>query len=165
MKLDWKKLFGLSVLLLCGAAYPIVGTAGLYKWTDEQGNLHITDVPPPAAEESAGLAAEPAPSSSQPLSKKKTSMNPLSPAGRKQAGVPPVPSSMVSPQPLNKNEQGAQSSVVGLRPEQATAASPWEVFDEKRGNAKAGVQRWKDEAGIEHFVDVLPDARRHPGSP
>jgi hypothetical protein len=53
--------------------------------------------------------------------------------------------------------------MTGLKPEQATVASPWEVFDGKRGNAKAGVQRWKDDQGIDHFVDVLPSGGRDGG--
>lgn len=56
-----------------------------------------------------------------------------------------------------------RSPMTGLKPEQATVASPWEVFDGKRGNAKAGVQRWKDDQGIDHFVDVLPSGGRDGG--
>jgi hypothetical protein len=42
--------------------------------------------------------------------------------------------------------------------------SPWQVFEGNSASAKAAVQRWIDEKGIEHFVDAVPDARRRPGS-
>ena len=44
----------------------------------------------------------------------------------------------------------------GVSPSQATLTSSWQIFDSAQMNAKAPVQRWKDEQGIDHFVDVLP---------
>jgi hypothetical protein len=162
MKLDWKKLLGLSTLVLCWVAYPIAGSAGLYKWTDEQGNLHITDVPPPSSEEKSAPAAEPPPVS-RPTPQKKTSVKPLLPVERKRAEIAPVPSPTVAPQAPNNKVQ-VQSPPAGLNPDQATMTSPWEIIEGNSANAKAGVQRWKDGKGIDHFDDVSPDARRHPGS-
>jgi Domain of unknown function (DUF4124) len=163
MKLDWKRLFSLSILVLCWVAYPIAGTAGLYKWTDAQGNLHITDVPP-ASEEKSAPAAEPAPSVSPPAPQKKTVVKPPLPVERKRAEIAPVPSPTAASHAPN-NKVRVQSPPAGLSPEQATVTSPWEVFEGNSANAKAGVQRWKDGKGIDHFDDVLLDARRHPGSP
>ena len=37
--------------------------------------------------------------------------------------------------------------------------SSWQLFESTQMNAKAPVQRWKDEQGFDHFVDVLPIAR------
>ena len=48
--------------------------------------------------------------------------------------------------------------MVGLSPSQATLTSLWQIFDSTQMNAKAPVQRWKDEKGLDHFVDVLPAA-------
>lgn len=49
--------------------------------------------------------------------------------------------------------------MVGLNPNQATFTSEWQTFDGVPPVAKAPVQRWKDQRGIEHFVDVLPTAK------
>jgi len=164
MKLDRTKLLAASALALCAVAYPAAGMAGLYKWTDAQGNLHITDVPPPAPEKTPEPRAEPTPQISRPLPKQDTSVLSQSPAGRKRAEVAPVPGPMTSSHALKKmGGGGAHVPVTGLRPEQATGTSPWEVLEGKQGNAKAGVQRWKDEQGVEHFVDVLPSGKRGGG--
>jgi hypothetical protein len=61
---------------------------------------------------------------------------------------------MVSSPP---SEEGLlQRAMEGLSPSQATLTSSWQIFDGTQMNAKAPVQRWKDEQGLDHFVDVLP---------
>jgi len=53
-------LFTLSVITgLC--LWPMIGSAELYKWTDEQGNLHITDAPPFELQKRSGLPVRPTP--------------------------------------------------------------------------------------------------------
>lgn len=158
MKIDWKTVFG--VLGLAGwCAFCSPAEAGqLYKWTDAQGNLHITDVPPPNSENAPASAVEPTPPASGPVPpKKKTAVPPQTPAGRKRVEVERVPRPKGSPQSVKTSRgRGAQLPAAGLKPGQATVASPWEVIDGKQGAAKVRVQRWKDERGIEHFVDMLP---------
>ena len=163
MKAVRKSVVGVFALALYFVVYSGIGTAGLYKWTDAQGNLHITDVPPPAAEKTPAPIDEPTPQASRPLPKQKTSVTPQAPAARKQAELAPVPGPKAASQSLKKLGQGAQVPASGLRPEQATVVSPWEVFDGKRSHAKAGVERWKDEQRVDHFSDVLPSENRGGG--
>jgi hypothetical protein len=51
----------------------------------------------------------------------------------------------------------------GLSPNQATLTSAWQTFDGPQVVAKVPVQRWKDQRGIEHFVDVLPTVKASTG--
>jgi hypothetical protein len=73
--------------------------------------------------------------------------------GRFQAEVHPVP---VPLSPPANEESLTQRPLEGLSPSQATLTSSWQVFDGTQVNAKAPVQRWRDEQGLDHFVDVLP---------
>jgi len=164
MKPDWKKIF--TVLGLAGWCVfcSSVEAGQLYKWTDAQGNLHITDVPPPTPENVPASVVEPAPQVSRPAPpKKKAAVTPQTPTGRKRVELKPTPRPMTSPQSLKEMGEGVRLPVAGLKPGQASVASPWEVIDGKRGAAKARVQRWKDGRGIEHFVDVLPPGNRGEG--
>lgn len=141
-----------STLCLVSALvfWPAIGSAELYKWTDDQGNFHITDTPPPAAPKKSRATLSPAPRSASP---KKNTVRPILP-GQPQAEVHPVPVPMVSSPP---SEEGLlQRAMEGLSPSQATLTSSWQIFDGTQMNAKAPVQRWKDEQGLDHFVDVLP---------
>ena len=134
--------------------WPIVGSAGLYKWTDDQGNLHITDTPPPTTQKKSAITVAPAPRST--LQKKTTvrpTVRPTSP-GPPQAEVHPVPGPRVPS--LAREEVPLQQPMEGLSPSQATQMSLWHIFDSTQMNAKAPVQRWKDEQGLDHLVDVLP---------
>jgi hypothetical protein len=132
--------------------WPVIGSAALYKWTDDQGNLHITDTPPPAAQKKSAAIATPTPRSTLP---KKTTIRPILP-GQPQAEVHPVPGSVPSP---GGEDVPIQRAMEGLSPSQATLTSSWQLFDSTQMNARAPVQRWKDEQGLDHFVDVLPIAR------
>lgn len=132
--------------------WPIVGSAGLYKWTDDQGNLHITDTPPPGVQKKSGTTAASVPRSTLP---KKTTVQPTLPA-RPQAEVHPVPGPIV-PSPASEDIP-IQRAMEGLSPSQATLTSLWQLFESTQMNSKAPVQRWKDEQGLDHFVDVLPIA-------
>jgi hypothetical protein len=132
--------------------WPVLGSAALYKWTDDQGNLHITDTPPPATQKKSAPTLAPAPRSTLP---KKTMVRPILP-GQPQAEVHPVPGSV--PFPAGE-EVPIQQAMEGLSPSQATLTSSWQLFDSTQMNARAPVQRWKDEQGLDHFVDVLPIAR------
>lgn len=156
------KVYGLLILLFCLVLFPTGGMAELYQWTDAQGNLHITDTPPPVPEKKQASKAEAAPSGSQSAPQKKTSAMRQTSVGQAQAEVRHLP----NPTPAPQSSQDAQShSLMGaLNPAQARATSPWQVFAGNPASTKAAVRRWKDERGIDHFVDVLPDARRHPGS-
>jgi len=158
VKMDWKTAFGvLGLAGWCAFCSP-VEAGQLYKWTDAQGNLHITDVPPLNSGNGPVSVVEPTPPATNPVPPgKKTAVTSQTPPGGKRVEVERVPRSMVSPQSVKTSRgQGAQVPAAGLKPGQATVASPWEVVDGKQGAAKARVQRWKDERGIEHFVDVLP---------
>lgn len=134
----------------CSLLWPIAGWAELYKWTDDQGNFHITDTPPPVTLKKSATFAVPAPRSTLP---KKTTVRPT-PPGHPQAEVQPVPSPIV-PSPASE-EVPIQLSMEGLSPSQAVLTSSWHTFDSTQMKAKASVQRWKDEQGLDHFVDVLP---------
>ena len=149
MALQNMKIYLLSLvsgLLL----WPIVGSAGLYKWTDDQGTVHITDTPPPVTQKKSTITVAPAPRSTLP---KKTTVRPTLP-GQLQAEVQPVPGS-IGPS-LASEEVTIQRAMEGLSPSQATLTSSWQLFDSTQMNAKAPVQRWKDEQGLDHLVDVLP---------
>lgn len=129
--------------------WPVVGSAELYKWTDDQGTLHITDTLPVTKKKSPAMAT-PVPRSASP---KKAAGRPTLP-GRPQAEIHPVPD--LSAPSLAREEVPTQQALEGLSPSQATRTSSWQVFDGAQMNAKAPVLRWKDEKGIDHFVDVLP---------
>jgi hypothetical protein len=59
--------------------------------------------------------------------------------------------------PSPPSEEGfIQRAMEGLSPSQATLTSSWQIFDGTQMNAKAPVLRWRDEQGLDHFVDVLP---------
>ncbi len=143
------KVFTLSVL--CGILlWPISGSAELYKWTDEQGNLHITDIPPPnSRKKSAPLNAK---SSRSAPSQKMTGRS--DGPGESHTAVSLSPESM--PRISSTRGLPPQLATDGLKPHLATLISPWQLFDGPRSNAKAPVHRWKDEQGIDHFTDVLP---------
>jgi len=130
--------------------WPMVGSAALYKWTDDQGTFHITDTPPPVTKKKSATFAVPVPRST--LSKK-TTVRPI-PPGQSQAEVQPVPGPIV-PSPAHE-EVPTQRLMEGLSSSQATLSSPWHIFDSTQMNAKAPVHRWKDEQGLDHVVDVLP---------
>lgn len=142
-------VLGLMSGLLC---WPVIGFAELYKWTDDQGNLHITDMPPPLTQKKTAATVSPVPRSASP---KKATVRPILPE-RPQAQIHPLPSSS-GPTPETE-EILIQRPIEGLSPNQATLTSSWRVFDSTQMNAKALVQQWKDERGVEHFVDVLPGA-------
>jgi len=157
MKLEWKNVLSLlTVLVGWSVFFPTIGAGQLYKWTDAQGNLHITDVPPPANETAPVAKVKPRPHVSPPAPPpKQTSIPPQAPVQGKRAKVVPAPAPMDSLKSSKKKQDGVRVPLAGLKPEQATIASPWEVMDRKRGNAKVGVQRWTDGKGIDHFSDVL----------
>ena len=146
----------LSLLsLLCGIFFwPVEGSAELYKWTDAEGNFHITDTPPPSLQKKSVTPAVPAPQST-PL--KRARIRPTLP-GRPQAEVHPMPTSP-SLSPVDEPPP-IQLTMEGLSPRQATLTSAWQVFDSGQVNAKAPVQWWKDQQGLDHFADVLPVAGR-----
>ncbi|MBH0178654.1 MAG: DUF4124 domain-containing protein [Nitrospira sp.] len=151
-------VYGLLSLLLCLLLFPAVGTAGLYQWTDAQGNLHLTDTPPPVPEKKPVSVVEAAPPVSQFAPQKKTSTKGQTSVGRPQAEIRPVPNLTSAPQSSrNANNHSMLSS---LNQAQATTTSPWQVFEGNAASTKAAVQRWTDEKGIEHFVDAVPDTRR-----
>jgi Domain of unknown function (DUF4124) len=156
------KVCGIVSLLFCLVLFPTVGTAELYQWTDAQGNLHITDTPPPVPEKKQAPGAGAAPPVSQSGPQKKTSSKRQASVGQARAEVRPLSNQTPVPQP--SRDAQSHSLLSGLSPSQATVTSPWQVFEGNPATTKAAVQRWKDERGIDHFVDVLPDARRHPGS-
>jgi hypothetical protein len=128
--------------------WPVIGSAELYKWTDDQGNFHITDTPPPVTQRKATITVAPIPRSASP---KKTTVRPTLP-GKSQAEVHPVPD-LLDPA---SDEVLIQRPMEGLSTSQAALTSSWKVFDGDQGKAKAPVQQWKDEQGLDHFIDVLP---------
>ena len=141
--------------LLCGVLlWPVDGSAELYKWTDDEGNFHITDTPPPGLQKKPVTTAVPTPQAASP---KKARVRPTLP-GRFQAEVHPMPNSpslspVEEPPPI-------QPTMEGLTPRQATLTSAWQVFDGSQVTAKAPVQWWKDQQGLDHFADVIPVAGR-----
>ncbi|MBH0200845.1 MAG: DUF4124 domain-containing protein [Nitrospira sp.] len=134
----------------CVLLWPMVGSAELYKWTDDQGNFHITDTPPPVTKKKSETFAVPAPRSALP---KKTVVRPAPPR-QSQAEVQSVPAPRVPS--FSSEEVSGQPAMESLSPMQATLTSSWHIFDSTQVNAQAPVQRWKDEQGLEHLVDVLP---------
>ncbi len=142
-----------SVLsLLCGLLlWPAVGSAELYKWTDEQGNLHITDIPPPP---SPKKPAPPVVQSPRPAPSQKATGGP---------GFPEWPREPVLPNAILKKEQPVQSMVGELSPRQATLMSAWQIFEGLERGTKAPVHRWKDERGLDRFGDVRPTGKSQPG--
>ncbi|MGC4098408.1 MAG: DUF4124 domain-containing protein [Nitrospira sp.] len=133
--------------------WPVIGSAELYKWTDDHGTLHITDTPPSVPKKKSATTVEPAPRSAVPM--KHTVQQPL--PEQSLAEVRPVPGSRVS-SPVSE-EAPIQWTMEGVSPIQASVTSAWQVFDGTQINAKAAVQWWKDEQRLDHFVDVLPMAR------
>ncbi|NGZ11774.1 MAG: DUF4124 domain-containing protein [Nitrospira sp. LK70] len=142
---------GFILSLMSGLLFwPVIGFADLYKWTDDQGNLHITDMPPPLAQRKSATTVAPVPRSASP---KKATVRPILP-GPSQAEIHPVPGPLSHSH--SSEEIPIQRPLVGLSPSQATLMSSWQVFDSTPMNVKAPVQRWKDEQGLDHFGDVLP---------
>jgi cytoskeletal protein RodZ len=140
----------LSGLLL----WPVVGSAELYKWTDAQGNFHITDTPPAVPQKKS---VPPAVSASPSTPPHKTTIAPVLPESSR-ADVHPVPGSIAVP--TSTSEGAVRTSLAGLSPNQATVTSSWQTFDGTQVSAKAPVQRWKDAQGLDHFVDVLPMVKK-----
>ncbi len=147
------RVFILSAMC-CVLLWPVLGTAQLYKWTDDLGNFHITDTPPPGSPKKPSVGAVPAP---QPALPKKAMVRPTLPV-QPQAQVYPVPAPTVSV-PSIKDVFAQQASGGGLNPTQATVTSFWQVFDGTPMTTKAPVHRWKDEQGLDHFADILPTAK------
>ncbi|TKB60193.1 MAG: DUF4124 domain-containing protein [Nitrospira sp.] len=146
------KVFILS-FMSCSLLWPIVGWTELYKWTDDQGNFHITDTPAPLTPKKSATFAGPA---SRSTVLKKTTVRSTTP-GHPQAEVEPVPGPIV-PSPAHEDVP-IQRPMEGLSPSQAVLTSAWHIFDSTQMKAKASVQRWKDEQGLDHVVDVLPATR------
>ncbi|MBH0189165.1 MAG: DUF4124 domain-containing protein [Nitrospira sp.] len=151
-------VYGLLSLLSCLVLLPTVGTAGLYQWTDAQGNLHITDTPPPVPEKKSAAIIEAAPPVSQSAPQKRTSIKGQVSVGRPQAEVRPTPNLTSVPQ-LPRDVK-SHSMLGSLNQAQATTTSPWQVFEGSSASTKVAVQRWTDEKGLEHFVDAVPGTRR-----
>jgi hypothetical protein len=129
---------------------PIVSFAELYKWTDEQGHLHITDAPPAGMHKKSASTVAPAPQLALP---KKTRVRPVTPEPSRAEVRPLSAPSVASPA---SEESPVQLIIEGLNPFQAMLTSPWQVFDNSEGAARAPVQSWRDKQGLDHFVDVLP---------
>jgi hypothetical protein len=143
------KIFMLSVMSVF-LFWPDIGSAELYKWTDDQGNLHITDTPPRVAQKKSMNTTSPVPRSTAP---KKAAVRPILP-GPIQAEIHSVPDSIV---PSHASQEAPiHQTIEGLSVSQATLTSFWQTFDGDRLNTKAPVQRWKDKQGLDHVADVLP---------
>ena len=132
---------------------PIVCSAELYKWTDEQGHLHITDAPPAGTHKKSNLTAVPVPQSA--LSKK-ASVRPVTPEPPRAEARPLSAPSVTSPA---SEEPPMLPTIEGLNSFQAMLTSPWQVIDNSERDARAPAQSWKDKHGLEHVVDVLPVAK------
>lgn len=128
--------------------WPLSGSAELYKWTDDQGTLHITDTLPSGMQKKSVTA--PAPRSTLP---KKTTVQPILP-GQPLAEVEPISNQIGTP-PVTEAVPMQRASE-GLSPSQATLTSAWQTFNGSPMNTKAPVRRWKDEQGLDHLSDVLP---------
>lgn len=129
---------------------PLVSIAELYKWTDEQGHLHITDAPPAGMHKKSILTVVPAPQSTSP---KKVRVQPVIPESPRAEAYPLPAPSVTSP----TGEGGPiQMTIEGLNPFQAMLTSSWQVFDGSERDVRAPVQAWKDKQGLDHYVDVLP---------
>ena len=138
--------------MCCVLLWPVLGTAQLYKWTDDLGNFHITDTPPPVPKKSS-IGEVPAPRTMLP---KKATVRPTLPA-QPQAQVYSVPSPTV-PLPSVK-EVLVQQATGGLDPNQATVTSFWQTFEGIPVSVKAPVHQWKDEQGLDHFADIVSTAK------
>lgn len=144
------KFFTLSIITGF-ILWPGIGATELYTWTDEEGNLHITDVLPPELQKKSAPNVKPDPRSVRPM-KATSTMTELS-----RSAVPLAPEPPITPH-LPK-ELTVQPKMEGLVPSQATLTSDWQTFKDAQPVAKVPVQRWKDKRGIEHFADVLPTAK------
>lgn len=129
---------------------PITSVAELYKWTDEQGHLHITDAPPADTHKKSALRVVPTPQFALP---KKTRVRPVTPEPPRAEARPLPAPSVTSPA---SESLPIQLTIEGLNPFEAMLTSPWQVFDNSERDARAPVQLWKDTQGLDHFVDVLP---------
>lgn len=147
------KTYRILSIVLCLVVFPVAGMAELYKWTDAQGSLHFTDTPPPAPRKKAVPAAEPTPKARMSAPLKKMSVENQSTSVPPQAQISSLPGH-IAPVPLQKDSRH-ESSTAGLTPKQATLTAPWQVSVGKSVGTTGIVQRWKDEAGIDHFTDVL----------
>lgn len=148
----------LEVSIIAGLLLsPIVGSAELYKWTDKQGHLHITDAPPSKLQKKPGSSVKPNPRSIQPM--KATRSPSASEHSRSEVHPLPEQSALSS----STKAEATQPSLEGLSPNLATLASAWQTFDDSQVIAKVPVERWKDERGLEHFVDVLPTGKGSTG--
>ncbi|HRI38799.1 MAG TPA: DUF4124 domain-containing protein, partial [Nitrospira sp.] len=123
---------------------PIVGFAELYKWIDEQGDLHITDAPPAGTHKKSNLTVVPAPQSA--LSKKTRIHSAAPESPRVEAHPLPAPS-VTSPA---SEELPIHLTIEGLNPFEAMLTSPWQVFDSSEREARAPAQSWKDKQGLDH---------------
>lgn len=139
------------VILLCGVLlWPAVGSAELYKWTDEQGNLHITDIPPAG---SLKKSIPPSAKSSRPA----PSQNPTEkPVGSSESRTRVAPGFDAVTSPSTIEAVPPQLTLEGLSTYRATLVSSWKTFEGLESQAKAPVHRWKDGQGREHFSDILP---------
>jgi hypothetical protein len=156
---------GLLILVSCLVLFPTVGTAELYQWTDAQGNLHITDTPPPVSEKKPVVSSDavpPASATADPVPQKKSSAKHQASVGQTKVGARHSANPAPAPQPSHDGRN--HSLLGGLHQTQATVISPWQIFEGNPASTKAAVRRWKDERGIDHFVDAVPDTRRRPGS-
>ena len=129
---------------------PTVSVAELYKWTDEQGHLHITDAPPAGTHKKSVLTGAPAPQSASPRRARVQPIVPEQPRAEARQLPDPNGTSPASEEPP------LQLTIEGLNPFQALGTSPWQVFDGSQSDAKGPVQSWKDKQGLEHVVDLLP---------
>jgi hypothetical protein len=145
------KLLTLSIVTAL-SLWPIVGAAELYKWTDEEGNFHITDAPPPELHKKSDSMVKPSSRSVRPMNATPRLTMPKP----SRAKVRPVPEPSLTP---HVPTDATRPDMVGLNPNQAILTSAWQTFDESQAIANVPVQRWKDQRGIEHFVDVLPTPR------
>ncbi|MBX3320864.1 MAG: DUF4124 domain-containing protein [Nitrospira sp.] len=136
---------------------PIVGSAELYKWTDQQGHLHITDAPPSELQKKPDSSFNSNARSVQPM---KATRSPSAPE-HSRSEVRPLPEQSALSSPTKA--EAAQLSLEGLSPNLAILTSAWQTFDDSQVIAKVPVERWKDERGLEHFVDVLPTGKGSAG--
>ncbi|MDK2745028.1 MAG: DUF4124 domain-containing protein [Nitrospira sp. BO4] len=146
------RLFILSTMCYV-LLWPVLGTAQLYKWTDDLGNFHITDTPPPGSPKKPSVGAVPAPQTTVP---KKAMVRPTLPM-HPQAQIHLVPAPTVAVPSVK--EVFAQQATGGLNPNQATVTSFWQTFEGPAVTTKAPVHRWKDEQDLDHFTDIVPTAK------
>lgn len=142
---------GFTLSVLCGILiWPTSGSTELYKWTDEQGNLHITDIPPTGSHKKS---APPSVKSSQSAPSQNL---PERSGGSGESRLRVVPGHDVMPSPSTIEAVPRQLTLDGLSPYRATVVSSWKIFEGLEGQAKAPVHRWKDARGLEHVTDVPP---------